>query len=476
MRRTMVFVAAAASLGLAGATLAQTVGPTAVYLEPAEQRAVRRSVELVGTAEARRRSTIGAEVAGRVEKMLVDAGDYVKAGAPLCRLRTLPVEIQLRKTEGLLAAAQATLKKMEYGFRREEVEQAEARYKAAKAGFERWTLDYERTKRLLADGASTKAEMDVAEASYRLAKELLAEAEAALALVKSGNRPEDIDAARAQVAASAASVEELKDTLAKMAVAMPFDGFLIRKMTEEGAWLSPGQPVAEVMDLGAVRVLLDVPERYLSGLVKGAKAPVVFEALGDREFEGEVSQIVPASTEGTHTVIVRVDVANPMENGRPVIAAGLLARVWLPVGEERQALLVPKSATIRQEGRDVVYTVADQRPADSKAPLPSASPNGGAGGKEPEAAAAVGPPARPIQFAVAIPVRILEGYGRYMQVESAPLKAGMMVVTRGTYLLAHGSPVQVFPKESPAAEAPAKGEAMKAGKSGKPAAKAGATE
>jgi len=451
--RPMIVVggAVAAVLGLAGAVLAQMGGPTAVYLEPAEQRAVRRSVELVGTAEARRRSTIGAEVAGRVEKMLADAGDYVKAGEPLCRLRTLPVELQLRKTEGQRAAAQAALKKMEQGFRREEVDQADARFKAAKAGFERWTLEYERTKRLLADGASTQAEMDTTEAAYRQAREQLAEAEAALALVKSGNRAEDIDAARAQVATSAAGVEELKDMLARMAVAMPFDGFVIRKMTEEGTWLGAGQPVAEVVDLAVVRVLLDVPERHLAGLVKASRAPVVFEALGDREFPGEVSQIIPASTEGTHTVTVRVDVANPMASGRPVIAAGLLARVWLPVGEERQALLVPKSATIRQEGRDVVYTVADKPPEDARAAMPKAAPKGGkgaAGGKEPEPPP-VGPAQPPIRFAVAIPIRIIDGYGRYMLVESAPLKAGMMVVTRGTYLLAHGSPVQVFPKESP---------------------------
>jgi hypothetical protein len=57
-----------------------------------------------------------------------------------------------------------------------------------------------------------------------------------------------------------------------------------------------------------------------------------------------------------------------------------------------------------------------------------------------------------------------------MLVESPPLAPGMMVVTRGTYLLAHGSPVQVFPKENPPAEAPAKGQPAK------PAAKAGASE
>jgi len=454
MRQIMIGVEAlAAALVLVGTSWAQMGAPTAVYLEPVENRAIRRSVELVGTAEARRRTVVGAETGGRVDKMRADAGDYLKAGAPVCQLRTLPVKLQLDQTQALLAGAQAALRKMEQGFRREEVDQAEARVKAAKAGFERWTLEYDRTKRLLADGASTKAEMDTTEAAFRQAKELLAEAEAALALVKTGNRPEDIDSARAQVAAQTAAVEQLKDTLDKMTITMPFDGFVICKKAEEGQWLSPGLPVVEIVDLGVVRIQLDVPERYLAGLTKGAKAPVMLEALGDREFAGEVSQVVPASAEGSHTVTVRVDVANPIEGSRPAIAAGLLAKVWLPVGDERQALLVPKAAVIRQEGRDVVYTVADRRPEDSKVAAPKANAKGKPEDSKP--AAPVGPAVPPVQFGIAIPVRIIDGYGRYMAVESGPLKPGTMVVTRGTYLLAHGSPVQVYPKESPPAEAPA---------------------
>ena len=432
-------------MALAAAAWGQMGGPAPVFLEQAEVRTIRRAVELTGVAEARRQSVVSAEAPGRVEKMLADAGDRVAAGAPVCQMRRLPVELQLKQAEGMLASAQAQLKKAEQGFRAEEIQQAEARVKAARAGFERWTMERERTRKLLAEGASTPAERDTVEAAYLQAKEQLAEAEAGLALFRSGTRVEDIENARAQVAAQTAAVESLKDTLAKMAVTMPFDGYIVRKRCEEGEWLAPGSPVVEASDLSVVRVLLDVPERYLAGLEQGAKAPVVFDALGDREFTGIISQIVPYSAAGTHTICVRVDVTNVVENSRPVIAAGLFARVWLPVGAEHQALLVPKAAVIRQEGRDVVYTVADRPPAGAAAAMPKAPPAGNANGPKP--AGAVGPPQPQVQFAVAIPVRIAQGYGRYMEVQSDLLKPGTPVVTRGTYLLAPGSPVQAYPKE-----------------------------
>jgi hypothetical protein len=87
----------------------------------------------------------------------------------------------------------------------------------------------------------------------------------------------------------------------------------------------------------------------------------------------------------------------------------------------------------------------------------------------------------PVQFAIAIPVRIVGGHGRFMEVEAQALKAGTLVATRGTYLLAHGSPVQVYPKEMPPAEKPTNagsekpgGPAVTPAEPKAPAAKAGA--
>jgi multidrug efflux pump subunit AcrA (membrane-fusion protein) len=434
-------------------------GPTPVYTEPVERRSIRRTVEIVGVAEARRRAVIGAEVAGRVQTLDVDAGDYVEAEGVLCGMRTTPVRLQLERAKARLASAQADLAKMEAGYRKEDVAQARARVAAAKAEFQRWEQEYERTKTLLADGASTQAEMDATEAAYRTAREKLTEAEANLALMEAGFRTEDVAKARAEVAAQDAAVAELADTLERMTVRMPFPGFVVRKMTEVGEWLSPGSPVAEVVDLEVARVQLDVPERHLQALERGVEAPVMFPALGpDREFTGRITQIVPASAEGTHTVTVRLDVPNKMANGRPVIAAGLQARVSLPVGPMHEALLVPKAALIRREGRDFVYTVADERPRDAR---PSAAPGGAVDPEQAEMVKAnetriaeatrqAGVPLPPVKYAVEIPVRIVAGYGRRMEVKSNGLTDGMPLVTRGTYLLAHGSPVRFRPKEGAA--------------------------
>ena len=447
MRQLKIGAWALLAMVAASVALGQMGGAVPIHLEPAVARRVRETVELKGVVEPRRASTLGAEVAGRVEHVLVEEGNFVKAGAPICRMRTLPVELQLKQAEGQLAAAKAEFEKMTEGYRPEEIRQAEARVQAAEAALVRWQQEHKRTRQLLADGASTQAEMESVEASYRQAEELLAEANAYLDLVTSGYRAEDIEAARGQVQAQEAIAEELKDTIEKMTVVMPYDGFVVRKRCEVGEWLQPGAPVADVVDLAVARVLVDVPERYLKGLEKGSEAPVIFDALDEEEFAGTVAEIVPVSAEGVHTVPVRVDIRNPMENGRPTIASGLFARVWLPVGPEHEALLVPKAALVRQQGQDLVYAVSDVPPPEMAAKMAEMADKMAKMPKPPAPAEPVGPPPPPVKYAKAVPVRIVQGYGLLMEVESEALKPGTPLITRGTYLMVPGMPVQAYPKE-----------------------------
>jgi len=454
------FIAAGAAVAIWAAPARAQFGPAPVALEPAVRKVIRRSVELSGTAEARRQSVLAAEVAGRVEAMVADEGDFVRAGEPVCQLRRLPVELELAQARGQLQAAAAALAKMTEGYREEEIRQAQAAEASARASLARWEQEYERTKNLLAEGASTPAEMDAVEASYRQAKEAQAAAKASLDLVTSGYRVEDIEQARGQAAAQDALVKALEDRLAKMTIAMPYDGFVVRKHCEAGEWVSVGNPVAEVVDLGVVRVALDVPERYLGGVVKGAPAPVVVGGLEDREFAGTVSQVVPYSEEATHTATVRVDVANETEGDRPVIAAGMLAHVWLPVGEEHEALLVPKDAVIRQGGVDLVYTVTDRPPAAAAARESKKEPTAAEreqmaemaerGALIAKKAAEAGVAPAGVKFAAAIRVKIVGGYGAWMEVEAEGLAAGTPLVVRGTYLLSPGAAVVERPKEGAA--------------------------
>ena len=62
---------------------------------------------LDGVIEAVNRSTVSAQTAGRVEKIMVDVNDFVSQGAPIVRIRNIEQRAGLEQAQASLREAQA---------------------------------------------------------------------------------------------------------------------------------------------------------------------------------------------------------------------------------------------------------------------------------------------------------------------------------------------------------------------------------
>ena len=69
-----------------------------------------------------------------------------------------------------------------------------------------------------------------------------------------------IDLARAQFDQARAQREELRINLANTVLVSPVDGFVGRRYLDPGAYVQPGTPIAEVLDLSTVEVTVPVRE------------------------------------------------------------------------------------------------------------------------------------------------------------------------------------------------------------------------
>jgi len=98
-----------------------------------EQRELALGETFVGTVMAKRTSTVGSRAEGRVLEFLVDEGDHVTEGHPMAVLRTTMLHIELEAANAELQLRQHELAELENGSRPEEIAQAEARMKAARA-------------------------------------------------------------------------------------------------------------------------------------------------------------------------------------------------------------------------------------------------------------------------------------------------------------------------------------------------------
>src|SRR5690606_32584859 len=221
---------------------------------------------------------------------------------------------------------------------------------------------FNRHERLASSGSGiSQDEFDEARAQALQAAATLAEATSQLELVREGPREEKIRQAAARAAVQQQVIAGLEDRLAKYTVRSPFDGFVVTELTQAGAWLQQGMAVAEVAEIDPIEVEVYVPEANIGFIRRGLPCAVRIEAYPQREFQGEVVQIVPMGDARARTFPVKVRVSNPAENGQHALLPGMLAHVNLPSGASRQSLMVLKDALQLGGGQTAVLKVDNGR-------------------------------------------------------------------------------------------------------------------
>ena len=324
--------------------------PAPVQVASVVEGLVSDQVTLVGTTEAIARSTVAAQVEGSVRDFPVAEGDFVKKGQVLARLRSTNLALRLK-------AAEATRDKVRSNLIFAEKE------------LDRYT-------RLIGSDSVAESRYDKAVDEY---KSLQSE------LLRTG-----------------AEIEVLKDDIRNKTVVAPFAGFVAAEHTEVGEWIDVGGPVVSLLDLGHIRITVDVPERYAVQLSQDSPVRVLMTSLPDETFSGKISAVLPEGDMDARTFPVRIELANPDLK----IRSGMEATATFSLGTKRKALLVPKDAIVTAGTNRMVYVVAD-------------------GAAQP------------------VPVQVIGYYDGNVAVEG-PLQPGVPVVIRGNERLMPGQPVEVI--------------------------------
>lgn len=75
----------------------------------------------------------------------------------------------------------------------------------------------------------------------------------------------------------------------------PVDGIIAKKFHSEGDVLNPGEPVYAIVDPNSFYILVLLEETKLRGVKKGCPAKIKLDAYPDKNFEGIVDEVLPAS-------------------------------------------------------------------------------------------------------------------------------------------------------------------------------------
>ncbi len=175
-------------------------------------------------------------------------------------------------------------------------------------------------------------------------------------LVKRGAQPQQaLDQAKARLEESQADVTAAQDALDKTIVKAPFNGRLGARLVSIGDFVSPGQHLADIVNLNTLKVQYSVPEQYLSMLAVGQDVEITTTAYPDQVFVGEVDYVAPLVDPVTRSISVE----GLIENQDDKLAPGLSTQVSQVLNLDTHALVIPEESLVYALEGASVYLAED---------------------------------------------------------------------------------------------------------------------
>ena len=269
---------------------------------------------------------VGARIAGKVERLYANIGDYVTKGQVIAQLEKADLE-------AAVARAQA------------EVEVAKARVADAKARLRLAQVEYQRQLNLVKKDFTSQQAVDRA----------LKEKESARA---------GLNLAIKQLDAARAALKEAQVRLSYATITAPISGVIASVSTQQGETVTAGlraPTFVTIIDLKRLQVDAYVDEVDIGKIQTGQKAIFTVDAFPDREFHGKVVAIYPDAViqENVVNYDVVINITDPYEG---LLRPEMTANVTIQLKRRKHVLAVPAKAVKREHGRNIVYVLKNGRP------------------------------------------------------------------------------------------------------------------
>ncbi len=196
---------------------------------------------------------LASRVLGRIDSILPEEGQRVKAGEVLVLLDNTDLKAQETQVQASLVSARQNL--------------VIAEINRTKAGD-----DFSRISRLYNSSAATRENYEHASSALEAARA-------------------QYDLARAQVDAAEAQLGVIEAQLMNTSIKSPMDGTVTEVRLEDGDIVQPGGTILSVSNLDKVWVMANIEETYIRKVVPGASVQIRVDAFGRKSFKGTVEMI-----------------------------------------------------------------------------------------------------------------------------------------------------------------------------------------
>ncbi len=319
--------------------------PTALVM-PATRGNLASTLTVAGQFQPYQEVELHAKVSGYIRRINVDIGDHVRTGEVIATLEVPELNAQVAASQAAIRHNQAEIERA-----KSQVELAEASYAAIHVGKTRLAEVAKQRPGLIAE-----QELDDS-----LAKDL--DAQAKINAAKSA-----LSAAKEQLDVSRAESQRVTAMQDYSVVTAPFTGVVTMRYGDVGSLIQAGtasntqsMPVVKVAQSDLLRLRMPVPEKDVPYIQVGGNVQVNVQATG-RSFTGKIVRFTRELDVSTRTMLVEVDVPNVDE----ALSTGMFAETSIVLQQQENALSVPESAVMKNEGQPYVLIVNADNKVEKK--------------------------------------------------------------------------------------------------------------
>lgn len=357
-RRPLLAVLLSLAAGCGGAESAAPAGAPVpggqaalrtVQVAAVTESRLERTIAVTGTLAAEDQVTVSFKVTGRLEALDVDLGSTVAQGQILGRLTPTDFALRVNQADAALQQARARLG-LTGDATDEGVDPAQtAVVRQARAVLDQAKLTRDRAAAFVKDGIGSQADLDAADASFRVAEGRYQDA-----IEEVRNRQGVLMQRRTEL-------ELARQALSDSRLTAPFAGRVRERHATPGQYLATGAPVITIVKVHPLRLRLSIPEREAQAVRVGQAVRVTLE--GDTTVHaGRVARISPAIEEASRTLSIEAEVANASGVLRP----GAFANAGVVTEARESAILVPATALVSFAGVEKVFVVKDGKAVEQR--------------------------------------------------------------------------------------------------------------
>jgi membrane fusion protein (multidrug efflux system) len=245
----------------------------------------------VGSLEAVQGVVVTAELTGKVVHIAFEPGTLVKAGDLLVQQDTSVESAQLRAAEAEVALAK---------------------------------INFERTKKLVANKTVSQSDFDNADAQYKQA---------------------------------VAQADNIRAVIGKKTLRAPFTGRLGIRQVNLGQTLNEGDEIVSLQSLDPIYVNFLLPQQRLAQIHPGLAIRLTTDAFPGQVVSGKITAINPQVDAATRNIRIQATVENPTERLRP----GMYVNVSVVLPDRIEVVTIPATSVLYAPYGDSVFVVEEQK-------------------------------------------------------------------------------------------------------------------